>query len=88
MVAEKRRERSEDSYQVGEIIMYHEDGAVIKASVVDNTSNNERIRYSLKVEEIVRPHRFGAIGPENGETFPIEKKRGADICWKLLPVPK
>ncbi|RLG11710.1 hypothetical protein DRN73_04585 [Candidatus Pacearchaeota archaeon] len=79
------RFRSEDSYQPGEKLFYHEDGEVDRVAVVSNNCDADWIKYELEVLEVVKKSRiFNPATP--GEVFECSRRRvGGGIAgmWSL-----
>ena len=81
--------RPEDSYKPGEIVFYHEMGEVDKVEVLGNKSDQNYIRYKLKVLQVVQESKI-AFPSNIGEVFNCEAKRnsgGFSGLWHLLETP-
>lgn len=65
-------------------MLYHEDGMVMEVEIVEDKSDKEWERYTLKVIRIVQE---SAVynSPEIGEIFTCQKQREATCCglWHL-----
>lgn len=65
-------------------MLYHEDGMVLDVEILEDKSDKEWERYTLKVIKNVQSN--GVYKPaEIGEVFTCEKQRGAACCglWHL-----
>jgi hypothetical protein len=64
---------------------YHEDGCVMDVTIMENNSDKERERYTLRVNRVLLPSgRFKA--PESGKVIKVDKQRGVGYCgmWHLF----
>ena len=82
------REYSGDDYSPGDNVLYFENGAVIRAEVVSNDSDERMVGYTLRVLEVVRESPFPFIKePESGARLSCTMLRGVqipgDFLWML-----
>jgi len=66
--------REEESYKPGEEAFYHESGEITRVKVLENNSNEDWIKYRLKVLENIRVSKMYKP-PKIGEEFNLEKRR-------------
>ena len=69
----------EDSYQTGSEALYIEDGEISRVLILANNSNPKRIRYKLRILDVVRESALmNSLMKSNkvGREFECEKVRG------------
>ena len=73
----------EGDYQPGQEAFYHETGVIYQVEVLENNSDKEWEKYSLRVKRIVDSGIFEPF--EIGEIFECEKRRGPYISglWQI-----
>jgi len=88
IMAREDEVRSQDSYRPGEELFYDEEyGPKMKVKVLANKSDDEFIRYDLRVLEPIRSHPL-CDNQEVGDVFSCEKIRGPTPpgLWDLIEV--
>lgn len=75
-----------EEFQPGEVLRYQDEGEIYKVEVLKNLSDEEWIRYELKVLEVEQIPSF-LKPPEIGEEFECCRKRSASgfayCMWRL-----
>ena len=75
----------EGDYKVGDKAFYHDTGEVNEVEVLENNSNDESLKYRLKVLKVV--HESSMVKPSKvGHEFDCDKVRGVSVAglWHLL----
>lgn len=57
----------------GDVVLYHEDGGLLRCEVVTNTSSEGKDEYRFKVLEEIRPCQIGG-NAEVGEEFDVMQR--------------
>jgi len=73
-----------EDYEPGQEAYYHEDGDIFQVQVLENNSDDEWLRYYLKI--LNTEQTTAKNPPPNGLEFTCEKLRGI-VCaglWRLL----
>lgn len=68
-------------YQVGERAYYRERENTYKVRIMETESNNDIIKYTLRILQIIKSNLESKLKP--GETIQIEKKTGLSTTWHL-----
>ena len=61
---------------------YHEDGAILDVTVLEDTSDTEWFRYKLRVNQVIQSSRL-VNDPAIGEIFDVNKRKVGAGCWGM-----
>ena len=73
-----------EDYQIGQEACYHESGDIYRVQVLQNDSDDEWLRYYLRILSVEQT--TAKNPPQNGIEFSCEKRRGiaVQVLWHLL----
>ena len=63
----------EDDYQENQVVIYREHDSILKVRILENYSNEEKVAYKMRVEEIMNPNSRRKV--DVGVEFDCEKPK-------------
>ena len=75
-----------EEYQKGQVVYYTEDGDVLKVRILDNSSDDEILRYKLETLEVIKTGPRSGVFYQSmtpGKIFDCNKQRGLSPMFEM-----